>query len=301
MDALDFSDVYHIGGELLQNNIEQLKSKEREQYLANADKRKHIESCINYLLTLNDDDFKSIYLDLSTTDDAVDLSTIEDAVDDVQYESNSIYDQYDHAYAIVSSYDLLVKGLAISSAPLNYSIKACTRDHVCMYIDFTVDSCELLFKAWIDVVDLLYIAYFTNNYESMTYLLKSCMTSIDYANLIIDPRFKYNSIRSMLIIDGIQAQKDEYIQRIFKNRYIVPNIYNFIDDVIIKCYYIIKYMTPEDVTSYIKKLDTDFSEYISLQRVEQFKVAFNQRHMLHMQLLEYYLKPRGAHTKSATN
>jgi hypothetical protein len=51
-------------------------------------------------------------------------------------------------------------------------------------------------------------------------------------------------------------------------------------------------MTQEDATAYMKKLNNKYDAHNDDECV-------NQQYLLHTQLLEYYFKPRGSHTKSA--
>jgi hypothetical protein len=93
-------------------------------------------------------------------------------------------------------------------------------------------------------------------------------------------------------MDKIQNHENEYICITFKNKYIHPNVYFINDEIILKCYYIIKHMTQEDATAYMKKLNNKYDAHNDDECV-------NQQYLLHTQLLEYYFKPRGSHTKSA--
>jgi hypothetical protein len=247
------------------------------------------------LSSLNDDDFKSIYLFHLDVDDSID---------------SDIYDQfetYDYAYAYISK-KLINRCLAISSEPLKCLTKIHTFDS--LHINFSIDSCKLLYMNQFDVIDLLYIACCAKNQESLNYLLNQYITPIDYANLIIDTRFEYNCISSIPIMDNIYKHSSEDMRALFRMRHIIPDINlnnnqdinldinldisQDINKITIKCYYIIKHMTQDDAISYMKKLDEN---YIENNYENNFNM--NQLYLWHKKLLAHYFKPRGSYTKSA--
>jgi hypothetical protein len=184
-------------------------------------------------------------------------------------------DPYCYIFACVSNITLLRKCLAISKLPIIAALMACERnkDAELFYIHIDLESCMLLHEHGCDLISLLSIAYLLKDYNSQKYIINH-MTEIDLFNIIHVDRYK--GLINILLMNRIHDLQDNHLKLIC-NSYIINQYHN----PVIKCYYIINYMSIDASKTYILEHNGD------------------RHYVLLTSLLLFHFRPRGSHTKSA--
>jgi hypothetical protein len=226
------------------------------------------------------------------------------------------YTYYDCAYAILSSVELIQRSVKMSSIPLNSIVilfNGITHMHMHMhrFINYNIITCELLRNIGIDSLNLLKIAVDINDIPSMTFLINN-MSAIYLSYILEDKTNRYIGTVLLLVIERIQDMypKDGHLRGLIHRHLLYglsKNIYNNMTyeffnrkTIIPVCYYIIKYMSYEEGKSYMAEQNNLCDNNISrvqdpqiIEDITNIKTQYNT-------LLEFHLRPRGTHTKSAS-
>jgi hypothetical protein len=111
MDKHDYTEIYEIGGSLIQKEIEKLIQDETTELInyIHPDRIAQIKSCAQYLKDLSDDKFREIYLDMSMS-----MGDFEDNLEEHLEMHLGEFCHLDYAFAYVSDILILQKCLAIS-------------------------------------------------------------------------------------------------------------------------------------------------------------------------------------------
>jgi hypothetical protein len=305
----DFREFYEICGSVMQSKIEEMITKDKHPIKRRLNA--YINACIQYLLSLNDDDFRNKYIELYHIDTETGAEFIiddidEDEEDDTKFEERDImihnrYNKYDHAFACVSNIALIRRCLSISKIPLNVAIKEVTSIGTQLFINFDLESCKLLHEAGIDLGNLLFIARTVHNYDSIMYILQH-MTELNLGDLIMDQRLTFMYVSNIYIVDKIQEHPDDCLKVLMKQEHMTYNIHDRSNNIVIKCYYIIKYMPREEGIIYLKNANEYYDAQILKYKKSKSRdktAICTENKKLYNQLLEFHFKPRGTHTKSA--
>jgi hypothetical protein len=279
MEAHDFSKFYEIGGPVIESSIKKL-IKEEKITRPNV----NINSCIDYLLSVDDVEFKKIYCDLSI----------------FMYSLK----QYEYSYALVSNIILIKRCLAISPVSLNYSIIMCMKNpNDLQYINFDYESCKLLYDSGFNICYVFYIACRMNNYESIKFLLNK-MSRIDLSTIFTECQiYLKNKLYNILIIDKICEQNDVLIDAIIPlyiggRKEPCMHLHN-LHGMILSCYYFIKYTPQQNSISYVNALNIYYTHKIN-STVDTIQIAtLKSDKEIYISLFAFHLKPRGGHTKKA--
>jgi hypothetical protein len=270
----------------------------------------HIESCINYLHSLNDVEFENIYIKSPQSQ-----REYQDNMEEINANS-VVYSYINYAHAYVSDIGLIRRCLQISRIPLWNSIKILTRfrrDAHKTYTNFNVESCKLLYENDCNVVGLLHIACNIKDYDSIRYLVNN-MSENELHNLLHTREYIYLNLAFLLVVDRIMNMHDRCFialltdtimtadNYIYDPYWIIPNmkIYNTI-------YFIIKYMTLDEGKKLHAKINNEYiytlnNEYICNPAIishVNVRDTLTLEQLLYNNLLEYYFRPRGSHTKGA--
>jgi hypothetical protein len=221
-----------------------------------------VTECIQHLLSLNDDEFEQTYLDICKYNGRLSgLGVLE------------------YTYACVSNITLVQKCLSISIVPL-MCLFNWLPNYATLYIKFDYESCRILHINNFDIYKLYFLASSANNYNALNYLLDHMILK-DFAQIL----FVYDHIdfnlSNILLIDKIYGIDNKFIHTLLKAKMLSlktvlpPKTITFLT----RCYYIIKFNI----------IPTDYSHVISPDKD-------NARYT---PLLEFYLRPRGKHTKNA--
>jgi hypothetical protein len=276
-DFSDFNEFYEIGGPLIESYCK--KQSEIEHNKIDT----HLESCVQYLLSLGDDKFNEIYLSMCVLGDDYDANGV-------------VYGQFDYARAFISGITLIKKCLAISDIPLKYSIQVCIHDHT-IYTKFDLESCKLLHDNGFDLCNLLYIAYHSYKYNIWKYIIDNTSKD-DLFNIIANYRcYQFDNIYAIPLIDKIY--KYECILPLFKAQYVKFCIAPRLEPSISSYYYYIKYASRQECICYIDSLNKVCTNKINSFQGEAHKIAWNRDKEFFISLFDFHLRPRGKHTKNA--
>jgi hypothetical protein len=298
MESHDFREIYEIGGPFMNTEIINVLEHERVEHcerliLINSVKN-HINVCAKYLLSLDDNTFSQMYIHLPT--------------DHQGYENNEIYvnDEYsliDYACAFISDEKLVRRCISISPVAINMSVKILTDYESPMdlnYIKLDLESCKLLHDNKCNIVNLLTIAYYISDYNTIRYLIES-MSKMELIELLTSELINIlNSMYGIILIDTIDRMNDKCLNKILYHKInsinILDNIYADVRDqkVILQCYYIIKYMTLDDG----RKLFTSHIDSLFEWKSDETKKLTKEYKLLYNNLLEFHFRPRGSHTKA---
>jgi hypothetical protein len=275
MYKIDFSDFYLTCGDLMRTHMEKIIDDERLQYINYAESHvngySNVKLMAKLLLEWSDNEFERCYT-------ATHIK-FKDAVDEIKRSKDkrmliSIHN------ALLSNVDIIKKCLSISVIPINVIVYLISHREILSYINFDDASCKLIYNSVHNKCDLLMVAFYSDNYDSMLYILNN-MTVMELGTAYGDARFDFRSLK-ILIIDQIYARNDNYFKINLHRQFIMHE-----KDIIVKCYYIIKYMSREDG--------------ILLVELENRGRNANgiSSDTLYNTLLEFHFRDRGSHTKSA--
>jgi hypothetical protein len=289
----DFSEFYQMCGSVMQSAIEDMIIHDKDHIKPKI--RLHINACINYLLSMNDDIFLSKYMELYDIDVDNELVYVvhELYTDDAQLPTN--YNKYDYVFACTSNILLINRCLLISKLPLIFAINRCTRRGAQMFINFDIESCKLLHSEGFDSNTLLSIAYVARDYDSIRYILMH-MTDINLGDLIMDQRFVFYNLPIIYIIDKIHEYPCDFIKKLLKTKHFTDCDYYY--GFIITCYYIVRYMSRKEGLSYLSKMNKHLDDKILLSK-NTLDSWWSARKLLWNNLLEFHFRPRGGHTKAS--
>jgi hypothetical protein len=295
----DFNVIYQICGPDMQSSIEDMIIHDQDHIKPKI--RVHISACINYLLSINDELFRQKYQVLYDIDNDDPYTVDEIEKDDIELPTD--YNKYDFIFACVSNINLINRCLVISKLPLSFAINRCTQHGTQMFINFDLESCKLLQEAGFDNNNLLAVACAARDYNSIKYILMY-MTELNLGELIMDKRFMFKNLTSIYIIDKIHYHSNDFLKQLLKTRHF--SSFNDIYNIIIICYYIIRYLSREDGLSYINDIDKYLDDKIitltqSGINVDRWIEHRLSLHQLINHLLEFHFRPRGGHTKASLN
>jgi hypothetical protein len=172
---------------------------------------------------------------------------------------------------------LIQKCLAISAAPLAYLLKRLP-NRFKYYIHFDYESCKILQVNGLDMHKLYFLASSANNYEAIIYLLDR-MSLNDFTQILTSyEHFDYH-LSNILLIDKIHRINDESTCALLKSKMLCFILVSTNISILIRCYYIIKYITNNSDYSHVISSDKDNKRYTPL--------------------LDFHLRPRGKRTKNA--
>jgi hypothetical protein len=280
-DLSDFKEFYEIGGPLIESYCKKLIEIECK---ASCEIDVHLESCVQYLLSLDDDKFIDIYFSMYVLGNTYDADGV-------------TYGQFDYARAFISDITLIKKCLTISDIPLKYSIQVCVHCDAPQYSIFDLESCKLLHDNGFDLSNLLYIAYYARNYDAWKYIIDNI--SVDNLfNIIINPRYyQFDNIYAISLINKIYEH--EYILPLFIAKYVKICIAPRLEPSISSYYYYIKYSSHQKCIRYIDLLNNKYTKEINSTQDEARKMSLNKDKEFFVSLFDFHLKPRGKHTKNA--
>jgi hypothetical protein len=278
MDSSYFKEIYELCGPIMKEAISNI-IKNDNTYINQNPK---LIQCAMHLLSLNNEDFHDIYINTPT--DLLGFIQVEtDIFNHDEINKQDEYNYYDYIYAIISNIDLIRRCFAICNDPLIKAIRILTtvcRGSINKY-DLDYKSCKLLHEHGCSLSSLYNIASRVLNFESMGYLIDN-ISKTDYNDIYNDAlHYEYN-IYYILLLNKIEHTWDTPISSIFHELGMRHNNKEDITN-IIKCFYIIKFIPKTDILLFI----TD-TMALSDTKLKIYK-----------NLLDYYLKPRGSHTKAA--
>jgi hypothetical protein len=280
MNEHNFSEIYELGGSLLQHYFEQRIQTTNVGNNDDNERNAHIAAYALYLLSLNDADFINMYDNIESNDYAPQEGTIV-----VENEVGTY--AYAYAYTYVFNIDLMYRCLAISPIPLINSFRIIMERY--KYISLDIPRCKLLHDYGINYSSLLTCA---GDYNVYKFLINN-MSIMEIADYISAGKHKLLHLYFILLIDKINDIHDKYLDDILYN--LLASNYAFFDTyllITLRCYYIIKCkINANSFIAHINELLTNKKN----QRV------FTESHLTFSDLLEFYLRPRGAHTKCAVN
>jgi hypothetical protein len=290
MDKHDFSEFYEIGGLLIElhvkENLKDIDHRVDEDYV------NKIKSCATYLLSLTDDEFRKIYINLPR-----DIEIYQSEEEDAEMNERP-YTYYTYTYAYVSNIELIQKCLAISKIPIFNSIDILTEKSGEYFANIDISSCKLLRAHGCNYKGLLAIAYELDEYESIKYIIDS-MTEYELYTFLSTEEFIHYKLVNILIIDKIYSTRDEYLISVLNSYEIDRN-----NIIIVRCYNIIKYLTLSEGKTLMTNINKSYES--RLCKIHGDDTKSNDRRnkikteqSLHNELLVKHFTPRGSHTKSA--
>jgi hypothetical protein len=338
MEHHDFTEIYEIGGPAMKSAIENIVKIEGATRIEHVKQdTKHINECINYLLSLNDKIFKKIYLKLpnnwdkyENADEDVDEEEYikedkdideDENVDEEEYikedeDVDDAYDASDYAFAYVSNINLIRRCHAISPVAINKSVEILTHNNESQYlryINLNLESCKLLYENGCNLTCLLLIAYDISDYTTIRYIIDS-MSKMDLIELFnLQYSIEYFTTFGILLIDAIHKLNDAYLNKVLYNRLCktystsisADAVYNRSRgklpdfEIVLQCYYIIKYMTVAEGQKLMALQNNIYDIQINIASDKKNKTLINKTKLFHNNLLEFHFKPRGSHTKAA--
>jgi hypothetical protein len=306
--------IYEIGGTLLRESIEKLIIDERNECILNIKYKDdiRIKACANYLLSMDELEFKELYLGMPDEmddygdnmlevifPDADHLINDADISNYIRNNTDANYCYFDYAYAFLSDIKLIEKCLLISKTALNHSIDVLHNYEHKIYINITSESCKLLHKYDINMTNLLAIAYYLYDVDSI-----SCIIELMSLTELYNISNVYSGLTQILILDRIHKEHDDYIINKYNNVLELRMYTTLLDisDVIVDCYNVIKYMSQKDGQKYMTKLNERYEYY----KGNSYGHAYEKSNVLkiqsfHNELLLFHFKSRGGHTKGANN
>jgi hypothetical protein len=115
------------------------------------------------------------------------------------------------------------------------------------------------------------------------------MTKMDIYKLF-SVQYMCTGLINILLIDRVHNMNDDYLKSICKDDMLAGG-----DNVLIRCYYIIKYMTLEEGKKYMLEKNTPETNKSHVKTIKQ------KRNDKYNELLAFHFRPRGAHTKGANH
>jgi hypothetical protein len=286
MDRHDFSEFYEKCGSFMQSEIIRCinaECSERKPYDYDLEK-----SCATYLLSMNDDDFYNLYLELISVEG------------DLENYYTADYTVSMCKTACLFNEQLLHRCIAISALPIDILLERASIS-ICNYIQWNIYTYKLLYEIGINIFSLLSIANLSNDYIAMSYIIDN-MTELDLGNYLIHKFeaqiYKFKGLLNILIINKINSIGSKYLKFWCKTRML--NALKIIEqgvianDFIITCYYIIQCMTREEGITYMQSIDSNIIGKLWLNKSQLINVTNYYNSML-----GYYLNPRGSRTKPA--
>jgi hypothetical protein len=269
MDPSYFTEIYELCGPIMKEAISNIIMNDQ----VNNKPNEIIAQCAAYLLSLSDEDFDSIYINTPTDL----IGFLNDRTDK---SASGEYNYIDITCAIISRIELIHRCFAISDYYLIVAVEILSLiSHDGKSKLLNLESCKLLHEHGCSLIRLYSIASKQLNYESIGYLLDN-ISKKDYKHIYEDALHQEYNIYYILILNKLQYNSDSYqIDLYFRNRI----MYHIRVDDVIKCFYIIKVIPKTDIPSYLIN-DLALSDH-------KLKIYNN--------LLDYYIKPRGSHTKAA--
>jgi hypothetical protein len=270
MDPRYFNEIYELCGPIMKEAISNIILNDQ----VHDEPQEIITRCTAYLLSLNNEDFDSMYINMPT-------NLISFYNDETDKSTSDSYNYIDITYAIISHVELIHRCFAISDYNLIGAVKILPQISINRAGNFkllNLESCKLLHEHGCSLSSLYSIASKQLNYESIGYLIDN-ISEIDYKDIYNDALHQIYNIYYILVLNKLKYDNNKITDLLFHSRIMKLNR---IDD-IIKCFYIIKVIPKADIPSYlINNLN------LSDQKLE-----------LYNNLMDYYLKPRGSHTKAA--
>jgi hypothetical protein len=286
MDKYDFTEFYIICGPIMRERIEEFKVHNLEMYAKfkndlnfNED---HAENQTQLLLKLSDVEFKNIYNESTIIDD--------ECISMNQYKSAPNYKYIYNSY--LSNINVLQKCIDISITPIS-NILTFFR-----HADLNLECCKLLMTVIIDKIDILLLAYYNNNFECMQYVINN-MTKSDLVKFLTKCRPIFNVI-NILIMDRIYNINDNDLKSQLDNLFKYINLHS-IENTLIECYYIIKYMSRADGISQKQYKYTMYQSDLNIFDNEKCIKNLKDHNDVYNTLLEFHFRPRGTLTKCPKN
>jgi hypothetical protein len=281
----------------------------------NTGNNSHIKKCIQYLLSLDDNEFNKIYVNLpiSSTEYENNIlagSNLDDTDDD---DDDDKYTLLDYAFAYASDINLIRRCLDVSPVAINASIKIVAHSESpddYSYLKLDLESCTLLRENRCDVGSLLIIAYNMSDYDTVKYLIES-MTNIELIELFMSSNsYIYFNIFGILLIDAIVKLDDKCVNTVLYNTLGKINdrprgpteehsdIRGHTLTIILQCYYVIKYLTLDAGRKLIAHQHKRYDYFIATDRTHH-NLYCKKIKAFHDNLMSFHFRPRGSHTKSA--
>jgi hypothetical protein len=289
-----FSNIHELCGSVMQEHINSIVKKEIDEYNMKfehnyaADIRKYRTK----LLSMTDVEFNALYHNI------------------YQSEINEINDikvlYLNYVCAILSDIKLVKKCINT----LNELLK---RIDIIHKINSMIShECIMLLIAHnFDNTVLLSIVYQTHDYVSMKYIINIMsfdeLMTVAYNKADMFNINCYKGLIEILFMDKLYKFGHNYalIMHYNYDRFIKGyNIYArafLTKEVIVECYYVIRYMTQAEGKIHMTKRNEKYNELISRPSDRIPNTTIYDTHELYNSLLEYHFRPRGSHTKSASN
>jgi hypothetical protein len=330
MERHDFSEFYSIGGPIIEANIKTLiNDLDNTNKSINTIKASNtLKLIIMVLLELSDDAFENICLGIPTDigtyrmialkinplqnslqnslqNHEVKLDKVHIKLDSSMHTADFIKLSQDFhaeeqeltyiefASACISDINLIRRCHDISSISLNNMIRLLIRNKY--YINLDIESCKLLYECKYNINDLLYIAEYARNYESIRFIIDN-MTAIELNELITHDGYFYENLISILIIDKIHTVNDKRLKTLLRKEISEYNFQSTPMISIIQCYYMIKYTTLSECINIIAQHNQKLDIYF---KIPAHTASYIQYKKLYNDMLAFHLRPRGGYTKGA--
>jgi hypothetical protein len=275
----ELDELNYTCGPIMADKIAKLIKDMKYNYAQNYDKSdsvnlKRMDACLNLLLTADYDTFYFMYVGMPADYKDYFNNGINVKLMDVGIK----YNYFEYTQTILSNTVLIKRCLEISREPLNKALNVMS-EYNNLYVaelntNFGIESCELLYHNKFNIVNLLHIMRYKQDYTAIKFLI-SVMTEQDMKYTLHNKHYRCG-ITDILLIDKCKQLGNKYIISLLYNTIIYSAINLSI------AYYIINIMSYENGLKYIKELKRSASQLSDLNT-----------------LLAYHFRPRGTHTKGA--
>jgi hypothetical protein len=284
-----FDNIHELCGPVMHERINTTVKKEIEEYNMKFEHNyaTDVEKYRTELLSMTDDEFNAIYraIYLLENKDIKDLNL-------------------NYICAILSDTTLIKKCINTLNEVLKridpiYNINSM----------ITLESIMLLAAHNFDNVVLLLLAYYALDYISMKYII-NIMSIDELKTIVYDNSDVYRVISCIGIVEILLMDKlfefghsyvskmhDNYNRFISGHKVLLRRL--SINEVIVECYYIIRYMTQAEGKIHMTKRNESYKELIDYPGNRIPSTTIYNVYELYNSLLEYHFRPRGYHTKSA--
>jgi hypothetical protein len=289
MEHHNFCEIYEVGGSSMQDGIEMLLASTNDDEPSDA---VDIKPCVDYLLSLDDCDYKRIYLSIP-----VKLSWLDDNTTKI----DGKYTSLEIAEAIITDIKLLQKSQTISLFMLNnvLHLLANMRNGP---INLSTDMCKSLRECGCTMSDLYSIISMSiststskSDYDTLNYVINN-LNAIEIAQILRND--EYMHLPTMLLIDKIYAMQDDGLKMLTENIILLSENHSLCLT-LLQCYIIIRYKTTDEGKALLTSHNEKFEALIKKHKKDEELVSNTTlSQTLFNDILNFHLRPRGAHTKA---
>jgi hypothetical protein len=275
-ESIELNSINDTCGSLIADKIDTLIKNMRINYdhcydYCAMEELNRVDTCLNLLRTTDRDNFYSIYVGIPVN--------YEDYHDQRILFTEIRYTYMEYTLVILSDTLLINKCIAIAREPLNRALHMLSRYELCIPDipkNFSIESYKLLWHNGFNVVKLFQTAQYRYDYDAIKFII-SVMTETDVYNAL--PFIYHGSdIIDILIIDQCKIFNTPRILLLLKSLTTGASLHCHVT----VCYYIINIMSYKDGLKYFTELGNT-----------------HKSHKILREMLTFYFRPRGAHTKSA--